>query len=267
MDELSLKPIGVFCCEQKTLSSLPRQPGLIQGLTGHIELLAGQNFEQALEDLKEFERLWIVFHFHKVQNWKACVLPPGSEKKRGLFSTRSPHRPNPIGLSCVRLKKIDKRKIYIEDHDLLDGTPILDIKPYLPYVDSHPNSKAGWTDKRDLQSYSLSWSALALEQYRWLLANNAPDIWQGVRPVLEFSPKPSPSNRVKTKSHYGDFEYLEMAYQTWRIIFSLNENEKAVELLELESGYDENTLKGEKTSPWDDVPLHQLFSKQHWMNA
>jgi tRNA (Thr-GGU) A37 N-methylase len=86
----------------------------------------------------------VLFWFHLARGFRSQVVPPRDTKKRGLFATRAPQRPNPIGLSCVRLLRIEKRVLHIADHDLLDGTPVLDLKPYLPYCDSVPDAAIGY---------------------------------------------------------------------------------------------------------------------------
>jgi tRNA-Thr(GGU) m(6)t(6)A37 methyltransferase TsaA len=86
----------------------------------------------------------VVFWCHLARGWKSKVTPPRDVAKRGLFATRAPNRPNPIGLSCVRLVRIEKRTLHIADHDLLDGTPVLDLKPYLPYSDAVPDAAIGY---------------------------------------------------------------------------------------------------------------------------
>jgi tRNA (Thr-GGU) A37 N-methylase len=96
------------------------------------------------------ERIWLLFVFHNNSNWKAQSSPPvAPNRKIGVFATRSPYRPNPIGLSCVELVKIEKLKIYVRNFDLLDNTPILDIKPYIPYSDSFPDALGGFTDSAE----------------------------------------------------------------------------------------------------------------------
>ncbi len=101
----------------------------------------------ALDDLQGIERLWIISLLHRGGGWSPQVMPPrGPRVRRGLFATRSPDRPNPIGLSAVRLVRIDGCDLHVRGIDLLDGTPILDIKPYIPYADAFPESKAGWID-------------------------------------------------------------------------------------------------------------------------
>jgi tRNA-Thr(GGU) m(6)t(6)A37 methyltransferase TsaA len=103
----------------------------------------------AFRDLAGFERIWLVFVFHRSEGWKAEVRPPRGGGKRSVLATRSPHRPNAIGLSAVELVGIDAHGLRVRGLDLLDGTPILDIKPYVPYADAFPASRAGWIDEID----------------------------------------------------------------------------------------------------------------------
>lgn len=122
-------------------------------------LSEGHNFEQALEDLAGFEKIWLIYWFDQNKNWKPKVLVPrGPAVKRGVFATRSPHRPNPIGLSLVDLVEIKGRNLLVTNVDLLDNTPILDIKPYLPYTDAYPHAKAGWVDELTSErEWSIEW--------------------------------------------------------------------------------------------------------------
>ena len=144
---------------------------------GVIELLPGKNFEQALEDLNGFDRIWVVFVFDRNNHWKPKVRPPvgGMEKRIGVFATRSPHRPNPIGMSAVELVKVEGRKIYIRNFDLLDGPPILDIKPYIPQADAFPEAKAGWRDRIEKSANSVNWSSKAAAQADFILENGSFD--------------------------------------------------------------------------------------------
>ena len=142
--EFRFEPIGFVKSGGGTYpQEAPRQAAFASN-EGVIELLPGRNFEQALEDLAGFERIWLVFVFDRNRNWKPKVLPPdGSSRKRGVFATRSPHRPNPVGLPAVELLRIEGRSVHIRNFDLLDGTPILDIKPYIPEADAFPASRSG----------------------------------------------------------------------------------------------------------------------------
>ncbi len=106
--------------------------------------------EEILRDLAGFERIWLVFAFHRSEGWAPLVQPPrGPRVKRGVLATRSPHRPNAIGLSCVELVAVEGRTLRLRGVDLLDGTPVLDVKPYVPYADAFPDARAGWIDDVD----------------------------------------------------------------------------------------------------------------------
>jgi tRNA-Thr(GGU) m(6)t(6)A37 methyltransferase TsaA len=131
----------------------PRQPTVTEqtledrAVDATIELLPGHNFEQALGDLAGFEYIWVIAWLHLNEDWKPTVIPPrGPKVRRGLFATRSPHRPNPIGLSALRLLRIEGRTLHVRGIDLIDLTPVLDIKPYVPYADAFPGAKSGWLD-------------------------------------------------------------------------------------------------------------------------
>ena len=104
---------------------------------------------EAFCDLAGFERIWLVFVFHRSEGWRAQVRPPRGGGKRSVLATRSPHRPNALGLSAVELVDVHERSLRVRGIDLLDGTPILDIKPYVPYADAFPASRAGWIDAVD----------------------------------------------------------------------------------------------------------------------
>ncbi|MEK7465922.1 MAG: tRNA (N6-threonylcarbamoyladenosine(37)-N6)-methyltransferase TrmO [Planctomycetota bacterium] len=154
--EIACRVIGHVRSPYKERFGTPRQPSVTEqtledrALEASIELLPGQNFEQALKDLAGFEYIWVLAWLHLNEGWNPQVIPPrGPEVKRGLFATRAPHRPNPIALSALRLVGIEGRILRICGIDLLDGTPVLDIKPYIPYSDAFPDAKAGWLEGLD----------------------------------------------------------------------------------------------------------------------
>ena len=134
---------------------IPRQSGLIEEIEGKIVFTSEYRNSEALRGLSEFSHIWLLWQFSEsvIDEWKPTVRPPllGGNKRVGVFATRSPFRPNPIGLSCVKIKRIEQTKnegsvIYVGGCDLMDGTPIYDIKPYLPYADSHPEATGGFTE-------------------------------------------------------------------------------------------------------------------------
>lgn len=133
---------------------IPRQSGLVQALKGRIVFQPKYRNPDAFRGLEEFSHIWILWQFSeaKREHWSATVKPPrlGGKKRLGVFATRSPFRPNPIGLSCVKLEKIEMHEIdgpvlWVSGVDLLDGTPVYDIKPYIPLADCHPEAWEGYT--------------------------------------------------------------------------------------------------------------------------
>ncbi|MDX8396763.1 MAG: tRNA (N6-threonylcarbamoyladenosine(37)-N6)-methyltransferase TrmO [Mariprofundaceae bacterium] len=155
--DINLQSIGIVHSPFKERFAAPRQADLKQPEQGRIVLNKGFNFEQALTDLDSFSHIWVIYWMHLNQGWNPTVKPPrGSDIRRGLFSTRAPHRPNSIGLSAVRLTKIHQRTLYIEGLDMLDGTPVLDIKPYLPYADKIEQASHGWLDPNASFMFSCS---------------------------------------------------------------------------------------------------------------
>lgn len=253
MSPFQIEKIGTFYCEDVETYLQPHQPQSSQAKRGRIVLEPQCNYEQALEDLIDFERIWLIFGFHKAHGWKTKVLPPrNSGDKKGVFATRSPHRPNHLGMSCVELKRIQGRELIVENHDLLNDTPIYDIKPYLPYCDSHPTSKAGWVDAMKEKEYSIHWSAIASKQLEWLKLRFVHlDEWS--QTTLQYYPN-SEEKRVKCLSKERD-EY-ELAIKTWRMLYRVDVELNRVEVKRIYSGYDLETLKLEKKSAWDDVELH-----------
>ena len=149
---LPFTPIGVIhsCFHEKF--GIPRQPGLVPAARATLELLPPYNQPAAVRELEGFSHLWLIFVFHGIPagRWQPTVRPPrlGGNRRLGVFATRSPFRPNPIGLSAVRLERIEIGQGQVLLHlaciDLLDGTPVLDIKPYVPYADAIPEATGGF---------------------------------------------------------------------------------------------------------------------------
>lgn len=132
----------------------PHQPTVVEGTESGASAEALIEFVPdfpvaAFRDLAGFERIWLIFVFHRSEGWKAEVRPPRGGGKRSVLATRSPHRPNALGLSAVELLGVEDRVLRVRGIDLLDSTPILDIKPYVPYADAFAESRAGWIDAID----------------------------------------------------------------------------------------------------------------------
>ncbi len=151
--EVAMRPIGVVRSPHKERHGTPRQAVLPADPVHRpdeetvLELFADVFSPHATEDLQGFDYVWVIAWLHLNHGWRNKVPVPGFEKK-GLLSTRAPHRPNPLGLSAVRLLRVEGLRLVVERTDLLDGTPILDVKPYVPYCDAFADAKAGWVDQR-----------------------------------------------------------------------------------------------------------------------
>jgi tRNA-Thr(GGU) m(6)t(6)A37 methyltransferase TsaA len=143
-DSAQIKPIGVIHSPFDQAGSAPIQPVFARGAEGTVEVLPA--YADALADLEGFERIWLLYWFDRAAPFKPRVTPYLDDRKRGLFATRAPSRPNPIGMSCVRLLSVEGSTIRVGDIDVLDNTPLLDIKPYAKRFDSFDVSRQGWLD-------------------------------------------------------------------------------------------------------------------------
>lgn len=142
MTEIVLHPIGVIHSPFKEPQGTPVQPGAARDVAGVVEIFP--EFSPGLKDLDGFSRIILLYYFHLARTFSLRVKPFLDEEERGLFATRAPARPCAIGLSVVRLDKVEENRLLIRDVDVVDGTPLLDIKPYVPQFDSFPNEKIGW---------------------------------------------------------------------------------------------------------------------------
>jgi len=140
--EVTFKPIGIIHSEHKNNQTIPIQPVFACGCRGIAELLP--EFEKGLKDIDGFSHLHLIYYMHKAGEPALIVKPYMGDQLRGVFATRSPKRPNPIGLSVVRLIGRDGGRLYLDNVDILDGTPLLDIKPFVARFDHRMNSRAGW---------------------------------------------------------------------------------------------------------------------------
>lgn len=143
--DVQYRAIGIVHTPFKEIEGVPIQPTGASGAQGHIEILP--EYAKGLRDLDGFSHIILLYHFHRVRESKLVVTPFLDSQPRGVFSTRAPKRPNPIGLSVVKLLNIEKNILQIENVDILDGTPLLDIKPYVPEFDQHPADRTGWLEK------------------------------------------------------------------------------------------------------------------------
>ena len=186
-----MKPIAYFHSPFTSKFGIPRQSGLVEQLTGEIVFEPKYRNADAVRGLEDFSHLWIIWEFsaNKTLGDSLTVRPPrlGGNKRLGVFATRSPFRPNPIGLSCVYINKveIDRRGpvITVSGADLMDGTPILDIKPYIKYCDSKPDARSGFVEQTE-------WKKLRVELSEQLQAELTAEQQQALIGVLELDPRP-----------------------------------------------------------------------------
>jgi tRNA-Thr(GGU) m(6)t(6)A37 methyltransferase TsaA len=239
---LTLDPIGFLRSPLATKVEAARQPRAAAGTPARIELLGGRNFEHALEDLGHWELIWVIFWFHLNPGWRPKVLPPRSTTgRKGVFATRSPHRPNPIGMSVVRLDRVDGLTLHIRDSDMLDGTPVLDLKPYVAYTDAHPGAGTGWLEDAagsgtpaqpsdPVQAYVVQFDALAAEQTRWIEAHTGLAIRERIQSTLALGPTPHPYRRIRRVD-----DCMQLSVKEWRVRFTVVQHD--VRVIEIYSGF------------------------------
>ncbi len=147
---LDVRPVGVMRSPYSYHLGTPRQPSREaegeEGSTSEGQIILRSGLQNLVTDLKGFSHIWVLFWFNYSRGWNHTVRPPRDTEFRSLFATRAPHRPNPIGLSALSLKKVEACVLTVGHHDILDGSPILDIKPYLRYSDAIPDARCGWVD-------------------------------------------------------------------------------------------------------------------------
>jgi tRNA-Thr(GGU) m(6)t(6)A37 methyltransferase TsaA len=259
--EIIIKPIGVVKSDFKLRYETPRQGVLADESISVIKLYTKHNFQQALKGLEGFDRIWVLYQFHLNNNWKPQVNPPRhTRKKIGVFATRAPYRPNQIGMSCVRLVKIDGLKIYISGSDILDGSPVIDIKPYLPYSDSFPDSETGWVKSGLENIYEIIIEDEAALQCKWLKEKADINLKNFARLQLEFNPADDSRKRIERLN--SDKNSFVLAYRTWRIFYTIDEEERKVVIQKINTGYTKTELKNLKEDKYEDKKLANSFVKE-----
>lgn len=154
MEQIVIHPIGTIRTPHTDITNMPIQPIAAEGIKGYIELLP--EYAEGLSDLDGFSHITLIYHFHKAGGFKLKVVPFMDTRERGIFSCKAPKRPNAIGTSTVRLLSIDGNIVHIDQVDMLDGTPLIDIKPFYPRYDNRDNVTIGWLEKnKDLPLEAL----------------------------------------------------------------------------------------------------------------
>lgn len=254
--KLTLEPIGVLRCDHSTKIEAPRQPAAAEDNVGVIELYPGHNFEHALDDIAGWERLWVIFWFHQNAGWRPKVLPPRSTTgRKGVFATRSPHRPNPLGLSVLRLDRVEGLSLFVRDVDLLDGTPVLDIKPYVAYSDAFPDAHSGWLEPAQdpKAAYTVEFAPDADAQLEWITARSELPLRARIVNILTLGPQPHPYRRIRSEADGT----LRLAVQDWRVQFTVAGS--VVQVLRISSGYRKSQLADGAPDTTGAIALHRAF--------
>lgn len=199
----------------------PRQ-GVLATEACRIELVDdveafGASFEHALVGLERFDRIWVLFVFDRAGGYRPKVLPPRSAVRLGVLATRSPHRPNPLGMTTARLERVEGRTLHVRELDLLDGTPILDVKPYVPYADAFPEASSGWLERPPdpKPAHVVEWSEAARVKLE-LLASLGVTLAPEVEQALALGLAPHPYRRIRGKGAQRT-----LALKDWRVDFEV----------------------------------------------
>ncbi len=217
---MEISPIAFIETDFPEKFGIPRQSGLVEELKARVVFLPEYRSKDATRGIERFSHIWLIWDFSEAHRdkWSPTVRPPklGGNVRMGVFATRSPFRPNPLGLSVVRLERVDEGKaLYVSGADLMDGTPIFDIKPYLPYVDSKPDASDG---------FALNSAAPVLDVVfpERLLSLVPAEKRQALKKVLAQDPRPqyqSDSNRIYTMSFSG----LDIAFRVDDMILTVTD--------------------------------------------
>lgn len=265
---MEVKPIGTFFGDAVYKYEAPRQGRLFAGHPGKIVLASGQNFETALRDLEGFDRIWVLFHFHENEGWRPTTrppVPPAGRDRVGTFASRSPYRPNPIGLSCVQLLKVDGLTLYVDEADLLNGTPVLDIKPYIPMADAFPDAKAGWVEAQEGELWEVKPAPLFDAQAAWIREHSEFDLMSFAQVQLSrggFSNGTFDETRRRLTLDEAAKTGV-LSYRTFRIEFSYDEVARRVTLNRIFSGYTTEELAEGSSDKYGDKELHREFLAQY----
>jgi len=223
-------PIGVMRTFFTEKFGIPRQSLMMSEAKGVLKLNPNPDFRTALNHLEKFTHIWVIFVFHQntEKGWRPTIRPPRLDAPRrvGVFASRSPHRPNPIGISAVALERIDLEapggiEIHLNGVDIMDGSPVLDIKPYLPFADCLPHAGGGWAEG-DIPRYAVIFSEKSLIDLARFTSADYPKLQTLIEQMLEWDPRPTSQRRAipmeAPNSEGGIFYFRILAFDVkWQI--------------------------------------------------
>ena len=255
----SFSPIGYVECQQRYRYEAARQASIAPDNEAWIQLVDDEDLRLGLRGLEDFERIWVLYELHLNEGWHPLVQPPRAEAdKLGVFATRSPHRPNRLGLSCVRLLGVEGARLHVGQHDLLDGTPVLDLKPYVPYADAFPGARAGWIDACEEVVYALHIVPAAQEQIDWVYRQAGWDLMNFLQVQLRTDPTHAERKRIERHD-----DLYRIAFRTWRIEYAVDEVTQSVEVRRVRSGYRSEELVEGSEDRYEDKGVHRAFVRAY----
>lgn len=243
---LTLHPVGFIRTGKHVKFQAGHQPDESLAEDNFLELAPGAGLRAALTDLAGFERVWLIWWFHQNPNWRPLVIPPrGPQKRRGLFATRSPHRPAPLGITPVLLRGVERDGLRLGPCDLVEGTPVFDIKPYVPAYDSFPGVRAGWIDEVDAAeaappAFTVALAPRAVEQAEWLRSERGIDFLPRATALLARDPAPHRTRRIR-RAESG----FELGCGAWRALFGVDQVAARVTITGLGPAYPLRFLRRE----------------------
>lgn len=255
----SFHSVGVIESQAKYRYELPRQsvftaPGAFLRWNERI-------YKDCAEDLHGFDRIWLIWIFDRNIDGKwhtrVKVPVPGDKDNYSVFATRSPYRPNPVGISAVELLEITPDGLRLGPCDLLDGTAVIDIKPYIPEIDAFPDAKAGWRDNIEKNPNLIIWSETAAAQADFILEKGKFDLHNFCDIQLAYRPLDSSRKRVE-KSAEGNSHILH--FRTWKIFFDFDENNSKITVNSIQSNYSAADLAPDSFDKYGDKDLHRSFN-------
>ncbi|NUP11619.1 MAG: tRNA (N6-threonylcarbamoyladenosine(37)-N6)-methyltransferase TrmO [Polyangiaceae bacterium] len=258
LEPVSIEPIGVIRTPFTDKASAPRQSTEAKDVKGTVELFEGRGYEDALDGIETFDTLWLIFHFHQaLGRFHPKVQPPRSETKLGVFATRSPHRPSGIGMSAVRLERVEGLRLFVAGVDMIDGTPLFDIKPYIPYADAIDGASSGWLDvtKDPGPRYVVTWDELARRQCEYLREQHGVDLASTVTTLLSTGPEPHAYRRIRRAADGTST----LAVKAWRFRFTTKDRTITVE--SISSGYRPSELAIARPGEAEELASHRAFEE------
>lgn len=240
-ESYAFAPIGYIRSCFKEKFGVARQSMMISQARGVLKFNPDPAYRNSLRHLHEFSHLWIIFVFHKnlEKGWRPLINPPRLEapEQVGVFASRSPHRPNPIGMSVVKIEEIDFSapggiELHLSGLDILDGTPVLDIKPYMAYADSFVDATPGWAS-RSIQKYRVEFSPESLLAIEESGTRYHPDLQTLLQQMLELDPRPT-SQRRRARIEADESEGLIFAFRIFDFDVRWQIHNKGIFVVELE---------------------------------